>query len=344
MVFELLSSVGDVQHEVKPGEPRADLVLVSPDGARHLFEVKSYASVRPSDRRLLEAPGHESVTRVVVAPRISDAAARELEAAGLSWAALDGPASIASPGVLVRVLRRHPNPDGADPKRKAPFTWTTVSRDVGEYVLTQVPPRPPAKTSVPLPRTERVAEVVAHSKAAVAKAMSGFASRGWLRKQGAQRGRGSGWELVDPTGLLDDWAADQPRPAEILAHGLVSDYLDFARTRISAAIPAGQWCLAGTSASQLIAPLLTAAPILECGISRETARGIAPILAQLGLRRVERGHRIRFVTVHAVTLRTTDDDGGLPVASPVRTYGDVLPLAGRGSDIAANLREVALGF
>jgi hypothetical protein len=342
VVFDLLASVGRVQHQVKLGNSRVDLVLTSHDGTKQLFEVKAYASVRPSDRRLLESPRPKGVTRVVVAPRISDVAAQELEAAGLSWAALDGPAYIAAPGVMIRVLRRQPEaskPAGAGPE----FTWTTVSRDVGEYVLTRAHPWS-AGTSIPLPRTEDIAEVVAHSQTAVAKTMRGLATRGWLLKEGPQRGRGSRWELLDPTGLLDDWTAEYPRPTEVLAHGLIGDYHDFARTKISEVIPVGEWCLAGTSASQLIAPVLTATPILECAISYEVTRNIATILENLGLRRVERGHRIRFVTVPAVTLATASDVTGLPVTSPVRTYGDVHALAGRGPEIAANLRQVALGY
>src|SRR3712207_6653632 len=92
VALDLLASVGEVQRAVETDDTHAHLILTTPDGGRHLFEVKSYASVRPSDRRLLDSPRPAGVTRIVVAPRISELAARELDAAGLSWAAIDGPA------------------------------------------------------------------------------------------------------------------------------------------------------------------------------------------------------------------------------------------------------------
>jgi hypothetical protein len=342
LVAELLSQVGEVSTAATAADLRADIAVTTADGRRYRVEVKALSSISPVTVRRLALPRTDVDIRVVVAPRVSLAAARDLEVAGWSWASLDGRAHIAAPGLLLQVVHAKPK---VVPTTDVPaLAWTTTSRDVAERLLTYVPSDLVADRPLPLPPTATIADDVGHSQSRVATVMRAMAARGWLRKEGGQRGVGSRWTLIDPSALLDEWAEQQVPPMEVLAHGLIADPDTFVAGRLRSVLPAGMWALAGASAAERLAPILTATPVVEIAVPDAFLAGLDQVLPDLGLRRVERGHRVRFVAVRPVTVRTAQVVDGLPVTSDVRTYADLVTRPGRGAEAAAEVRRVRLAF
>jgi len=272
------------------------------------------------------------------------ATAQELESAGWSWATMDDEAHITGPGLVLRSLRARRPDDSQSAGALAPMTWTNASRDIAERLLTYVPHDWPGDRPLPLPSTATIAGETGHSQSRVATVIRGMAERGWLRKEGGQRGVGSRWTLVDPTALLDEWAQRQQPPREVLAHGLIGDVDEFVAKRLRATLPAGEWALAGTSAAERLAPVLTANPVLEVVVPAQGIAGIDSTLSKLGLRQVERGHRVRFAAATPVTMATAQLVADVPVTSTVRTYADLVNRPGRGAEAAAELRRARLAF
>lgn len=342
LVTRLLTRLGDVT-PASTADDAADLIMTT-DGRRFRMQVKAFSSLSPATARRLAPPRGDVDISIAVAPRISVATAQELESAGWSWATMDDEAHITAPGLVLRSLRAG-RPDGSPTAgAPVPLTWTNASRDIAERLLTYVPHDWPGDRPLALPSTATIAEETGHSQSRVATVIRGMAERGWLRKEGGQRGVGSRWTLVDPTALLDEWVERQQPPQEVLAHGLIGDVDEFVARRLRAALPAGEWALAGTSAAERLAPVLTANPVLEVAVAAQRIAGIDATLSTLGLRQVERGHRVRFAAATPVTMRTAQLVADVPVTSTVRTYADLVNRPGRGADAAAELRRARLAF
>jgi hypothetical protein len=342
LVARLLARLGDVTPASR-ADPEAGLILSTAD-RRFRVHVKSLSSLSPATARRLAPPRGDVDISVVVAPRISVATSQELESAGWSWATLDNEAHITAPGLVLRSLRAERSAGSPPTSASVPLRWTNASRDIAERLLTYVPPDWPGDGPLPLPSTAAIAEETGHSQSRVAAVIRAMADRGWLRKEGGQRGVGSRWTLIDPTALLDEWVEHQQPPHEVLAHGLIGDVDTLVALRLPAALAAGDWALAGTSAAERAAPVLTANPVLEIAVAAERMAGIDETLTTLGLREVERGHRVRFTAATPVTMRTIQFVGDVPMTSTVRTYADLVNRPGRGAEAAAELRRARLAF
>jgi hypothetical protein len=343
VVLQILSQIGEVSTVQRGAGDGVDLLLTTNEGVVHRVEVKGFSSLSPAAVRRTAAPRRDADLSVAVAPRISAATAQELERSGWSWASLDDQAHLRAPGILVRSVRVEPSPVVAT-TIPSPLTWTDASRDVAERILAHIPPDWIAEHPLPLPTTAVIADETGHSQSRVAAVIRGMAARGWVRKEGGQRGIGSRWTVVDPTALLDEWVEHQKPPREILAHGLVDDPGDFAAGRLAPVLPPGRWALAGTSAAERLAPVLTAAPVLEVAVAADLMPEMDRLLFELRLRPVDRGHRVRFVAARSATMRTIQVVDDLPVTSDVRTYADLVNRPGRGADAAAEIRRTRLAF
>jgi len=105
------------------------------------------------------------------------------------------------------------------------------------------------------------------------------------------------------------------------------------------------WLLSGWVAADLVAPLATAVNVVTVYLAPDYYdRQLRSFMQSTELREVEHGARIVFWRADQQLFSHAGLVRGLPVAGPVRIYGDLLRLGARGEDAAEHLRDVRIGF
>jgi len=184
-----------------------------------------------------------------------------------------------------------------------------------------------------------------------AEVSSGLAHRVMVRleNEGLVRAEGSGpgkvRVLADPGGLLDLLAEETAvRPLRTPAFRLAQSPNALIRG-IAKALEGNRvdYAVTGAGAASLVAPFVSAVPIVEVWVSAHFMADRA--LDEIGMEKAETGQNVE--------LLQADDDGplmfrrrtkGVWVANPIRLYIDLLHDPRRGREQAEVLRKEVIGF
>lgn len=293
----------------------------------------------------LKSDGDSSVP-VITARRMSPGAIQLLRERGVAWADADGQAEIATPGGL-HIYR-------LKPKRllhqTTGISWSRSSQAVAEYVLSRRVTPPPGQVGGGngVDRVAQIAEATGLSQGQVAKVLVSFDEEDYTAKSGAERGPTSARELREPGRLLSDWTGHfartsrKDRRAEL--HTLSRDPHTWIGL-VESCLASVDWAASGWVAADAVAPFATSIPDLLIYVRDddfEDAR--ASLTSHDDIAEVDRGARIHLRTAPPHVLAVRDAKAGLPVASSVRIYADLVREGGRGAEAAEHLREVSIGF
>lgn len=307
-------------------------ILMSGDHLVHLSAVWA-GEGRPSDvQRIIERlPDVWPPRLVVTARRFSSAAIDLLDARDANWADESGRARIVEAGLIVVRDAVH----AVDAPTR--HTWSPSALAIAEALLAADWPRGIG--------TGELARAAGWSPAQVSEVLQSFDERGWTAKFGPQRGPGARRELVDVDGLLDVWTAEvtklqHPRR---FAHRLQgSDLAEFFRTELAGSLDdrAVRWAATGWIAAELAASFATHLPVLQIYVAEEDFfDGVSDVMRDTGLRAVEEGGRVEFISASPQLLAAGRRTGSMPIASAPRIYADLLAAGGRAEDVAQHVRD-----
>lgn len=296
---------------------------------------------------LPEAAPHDAV-EIVTARRMSSGAVKLLNSAGRSWADASGQAQIIVPPGLV--IERRVLTKSEAPTAKA---FSVSTRAVIEAILSMAirDPQPDARQRV---FAGELSEVTGYSYPQVNKVLQELESRGYIEKHGAERGVTAERTVRDHSRLLSEWAGGE-RQIHPLRHHLHSvnrdphvniDSINRAFTMTgNDKIGMIDWVATGWLAADHIAPFATSVPDVACSVRRsQVDAAVSRLTHDANMESVDAGGRVTITAIDDVTwtMRTSRD--GIPCASPIRVYADLLRIGGRGEEAAEHLREVAIGF
>ncbi|WP_193597484.1 hypothetical protein [Microbacterium sp. YJN-G] len=300
--------------------------------------------------RVLDSLGsmhvEQSTIPVITARRMSPGAIRLLNEHELAWADADGQAEITTPDGL-HIYRLKPK---RLLDRTTSLSWSRSSQAVAEYVLSRraMPPVGDMPGWNGVDRLGQVAEATGISPGQVAKVLASFDEEGYTAKFGPERGPTSARELREPGRLLSDWAGHfaraprKDRRSEL--HTLSRDprrWVDLVGSQLASI----RWVASGWVAADAVAPFSTSIPDLLIYVQDddfENAR--AALTSHDDISEVDRGARIHLHSAPSHVLAMRGIAPGLPVASSVRIYADLVREGGRGADAAEHLRGVSIGF
>lgn len=268
---------------------------------------------------------------LLVAPRLSVGARRELSARGVGWIDATGAADIRVPGLIVRLDGEAPPPD-----TNRELRWSDAAVVIAEALLALRPPQI---------STRWVAMNAACSVPTAGSVLKAFDDHGWTVKHGPSRGPGAHRILGDADDLLATWSQRiATAPLEKwFAHSTERDAGKL-RRRISKATAQLQVGWTGWAAGELVAPFTTHVPVLQLRVAEHHARAeVADALSDAGVRMTEDAGRIEVWLTDERALRLKEAHGDEPTCSWARVYADLIRLGGRGTDAAAHLRDV-VGF
>jgi hypothetical protein len=185
------------------------------------------------------------------------------------------------------------------------------------------------------------------SHAQTTKLLRQFSASGWVEKVGGSRGVGSGWQLVEPAGLLEGWAQHvATHPSEtVLAHRVLRDSMQFATSDLARALgPRMPWAFSGWVGLELAAPFVTTVPVIHVAVDASAFLDgrLRDAMRAAGLREVDEGARIEFRALSPFVLSLAAKRHEIPVVSAPRLYADLQALGGRGEEAADHVRQELL--
>jgi len=270
---------------------------------------------------------------VLVGKRLSPGSIELLEGVGANWADEVGSAEILAPGIVVSRRGRRPK------ATERSIAWSGSALDVAELLLSSQWPEGFG--------TSELALATGWSAPRVSQLLSTFDRHGWTVKQGPTRGKGARRELVDASGLLDEWSkailmGEDPVVRE--ASRTIADVGDFLRHDLTPALSRNlSWALGGWAAGEELAPFLTAVPTLQIYVDEDDLwEPLDEALLDAGLKEVSEGGRVQFMRATSNMLERATDINGLSVMSAPRVYSDLLRLGPRGREAAEHLKEVVI--
>jgi hypothetical protein len=274
---------------------------------------------------------------VLVGQRFSRGALEQLAELDANWLDETGAARIETASGLLVVRDRRKDAERPDTARA--FRWAASSEETAELLLA----RPPEGAF----SASQLAQHSGWSHAQTTKLLRQFVARGWVEKVGGSRGVGSGWRLVDPSSLLEAWTRHviTRRPVTVLAHRVLRDPMQFARTDLARALETRmKWALSGWAGLELAAPFVTTVPVLHVGVEEKAfADGrLREAMRSTKLREVAEGARVEFLALSPLVLSLASTRRDLPVVSAPRLYADLRALGGRGEEAADHVREELL--
>lgn len=287
-----------------------------------------------------QVPAREGVVPVLVARRMTSGAREILDEHRTPWADTSGRAQIIVPGELY-ILRLEPTPMDAG----RPFRWSPATQAVAEVLLAQRA-HGGAATSTPVGRVASIAQAAGLSVPGAARVLRQFDEQRYTQKSGAERGSTAVRELRDPSRLLSDWAGQhivgRAEPAAEF-HVPWRDHTESV-SFLTTSLERERWALTGAAAADEYSPYLTSIPTADIYVMAEERSDVRRRLIAGGATEVERGGRIRIFTGPEYLFRLSEDRQGLPIASSIRVYGDLLRQRGRFAEAAEYLREGVIGF
>jgi len=277
--------------------------------------------------RLVHEPGRGAPALVIAEETTADARTI-LGDHGIAVVDGLGNAHIELPGLLFHL-------EGRRPRRQARPARLTGKAGVITQALLLEPQRDW--------RVRDLAEKAGVSIGLAHRVLTRLESAGVVAAEGAGRNRVR--RVVDPTALLDLWAEETTdRPTRTLAHLLAQTPQQLIRGLGHGLERAGiDHALTGSAAGSLMAPFVTAVPVVEIWV----AAGAAPeeLNAAVGADPVADGQNVVFLQGKddaPLVFREQLDD--LWVANRFRVYADLRRDPRRGREQADHLRREVIGF
>lgn len=283
----------------------------------------------------------DAIVPVITARRISPGARKEIEARGLSWADLAGRAHIsAPPGLLISRLpaRTVKTPSSA-------IKWSESAGAVAETIL-HLSGRDAVEAVEGRPLdAERVSQLSGFSYPQVNKVLQQFEGANYIAKIGTERGSSARRFLRNPSALLSDWAGwHTDRRLKTVEMQTLWRSSDQSLNWLQSAVM-GEWAVTGWLGADLLAPFSTAVPTVACYVEQRVfERAVEKLLNDENIDQASTNGRISVAPAEKHVLNLADLRSQPPVVSPIRVYGDLLRIGGRGEEAAQHLREVAIGF
>lgn len=313
-------------------EARADAMLHAAGTATPLLlEVKhrvNAATARIVAEQAGDGPGGFPV--LVVAAETTVEAREILRAAGVGVVDGDGNAHVELPGALVHIEGRA----GDAKHRPGPVRLSGKAGAVAQALLVD-----PA-------RAWKVTDVADRARCSV-----GLAHRVLkrLEVEGVVRAEGTGprrtRHVDDPAALLDLWAEEQQQRVVSTRAFLLAQTTRQAIDELGAGLEkAGiDHALAGAAGASLLAPFVTAVPVIEMWAAATEAP--EQLCEAVGAEAVEHGNNVVFLQADRDDpLLFRERVEGRWVASPFRLYADLLRAPQRGREQAQHLRTEVIGF
>ena len=294
---------------------------------------------RDIERALTKISGNRKAL-VITAEAMSEGAQRILGEQGIAWASADGAANLVLGTIwVVKDPKRSPRPRG-----RGAVNWTNSLATIAETVLNRARLRDDTYDGILVPSVGQLSSESYRSAGSVSNALTTFDREGWTQKVGSRRGRSAIRQLVAPGPMLDAWAAHEAVVHEQFAeyHSLTRDPIQLGlaiASEFEAAVFSGRF------AADRLAPFSTEIGVIRCYLPDEmTLRAREDRLRRIGLTLAPGAGRLKVLWAgpHIVQQSRTVD--GFRLASPVRTYADLLRESSRGEEAAAHLRETAIGF
>jgi hypothetical protein len=324
---------------VEEAGPRSVRATVAVGRAKHELELLWAGRGWPADleQALRDVPSPWPRQLVLVAQRLSPGAIEQLGERNANWVDESGAARVETANGLLVV--RDGRDDAAGPDSAVVFRWASSSVEIAELLLA----RPPEGVF----SARQLAEQSGWSHAQTTKLLRQFSARNWVEKVGGSRGVGSGWRLLDPTGLLEDWAQNLVThpPEAVLAHRVLRDPMQFAKTDLARSLnPRMPWALSGWAGLEMAAPFVTTVPVIHVAVDKNALVDgrLRDAMRAARLREVDEGARVEFRALSPFALSLANTRRDLPVVSAPRLYADLQALGGRGEEAAHHVREELL--
>lgn len=170
-----------------------------------------------------------------------------------------------------------------------------------------------------------------------------------LEREGIMTAEGSGPKRVrrvtNPSGLLDLWAEENvDRPTRTLGY-LLAQTPQRLITKLGSNLGRDgiDYAVTGPAAASLVAPFVTAVPVVDVWVSAKTA--LDELLKRADAERVTDGENVVFLQAKDdAPLAFREKKEGVWVANRFRLYVDLLRDPRRGREQAAHLRREVIGF
>lgn len=337
--LRVLRQIPGLEVLAEPGEasPRADATLgFAGSRARIAVEIARRANAATAWQLVRYAEARPDVPHLLIANETTAQARKILAERGIGVIDGLGNAHIALPGLLFH-LEGHGR---------------------GRWRLTSsVPTTPPTRLTgkagvvaqallIQRQQDWHVGDLAKEAKVSPALAHRVLAR---LEKEGIMVPEGAGPKrlrrVINPTALLDLWAEENnERPIRMMAHVLAQTPQQLIEN-VGKNLGHGgfDYALTGAAGASLVAPFVTAVPVVEVWVPATAAPGELSEAAQA--ERVTEGHNVVFLQAKNDTpLEFRQSVNGLWVANPFRLYADLLRDPRRGREQADHLREEVIGF
>lgn len=307
--------------------PGGDKVRLEVKGRRRTLTLEP--TLRPS-RRLLET-GDTDDSRLVLAPVLGEQLAKDLRAAGINHADLNGKLylNLDEPALILD------RPGGGARRFANPVSELDVFALKSTRLLrTLLARRDVTWTQAAL--TERSGL----SRGLVSRLVRALGAGGYLKPEiPATRQQAGSWRLADFDRLLDawrerdDWVARTHVQEYSVLTGDVQELAGNMHAALRGGLAAGDWAFTQWFAARLRRPY-TDSPVVSVYVRR-------PVEPALRFARpVDQGGNLwLIVPKDAGVLRETQTVQGFPLVSDVQIYLDLLQVAGRGPEQAEELRK-----
>jgi len=315
------------------GQPSALL----PNGSRVRLDLRWAGLGYPRDvaaalgRVPAADPGGDTAL-IVCAQAMSDGSRRLLAELGVSWFTLDGAASLHIGTIWVeRSARADTSP------RIREFRWSNARAEITEVLLEIVANGAAWEDGRPrVADVETLSSLSGRSLGSVAGTLAGLDSSAWTEPGPEPRSRA----VADAAGLLDSWSRwESTRAATWVSFHTLDRDPSRIEQRLASAFGTSL-ILTGSTASELVRPMLTGArPVTAYVETDQETLGAAAARAQM---LPADGGRIRLSPAPYQVARTSRFVDGRRTASAVRVYADLLAGSEREREAAEVYRSTEL--
>jgi Transcriptional regulator, AbiEi antitoxin, Type IV TA system len=170
-----------------------------------------------------------------------------------------------------------------------------------------------------------------------------------LDREGVTAVEGAGPQRVrrvtTPTALLDLWVEeDDPRPARLSGHVLARTPSQLVEKLAGNLADSGiDYALTGAGAASILAPFITAVPVLAVWVTTNVLPD--ELFAAAGAEPVDEGQNIVFLQAKDnAPLAFAEQRENVRLANRLRVYADLLDDPRRGEEQAKHLRSEVIGF
>jgi hypothetical protein len=317
----------------KGGDGRPDFLVSFGGGeAPVAIEVKRHANAATAWQLLRQADEHPAIPLLVIANDTTAEARRLLAEHGVGLVDGLGNAHLELSGLLVHLeARRQPRRDVGGP----PPTRLRGKAGLAAEALLLEPKRPW--------RVQDLAELVGVSTGLAHRVLRRLEAEGLLEAEGGGPNRVR--RLVDPGALLDLWAEESlQKPRRTMTYVLAQSPQQLV-AGVGTSLEKGglAHAVTGAAAASLIAPFVTAVPVIEVWVTERAAP--QDLYECVRGEPVTDGQNVVLLQERGDTpLRFRDRFKSFWVANRFQIYVDLRRDPRRGKEQAENLRQEVIGF